>query len=208
MLDGIIDVSHHNGTNLDFTAAASTGIIAVIQKASQGQNVMDPTLMANRAAIGAAALRFGAYHFGDGSDGGAQAQYFLSVLRPRPGDLLVLDLESNPAGPSMTLEEARAFVAAIKSSAGVWPVLYSGHDLKDMLANNADPLLSNCPLWLAQYGPAAVLPPGWNHWSLWQYTDGAVPQPSSVTGIGHCDRNMYNGDINGLADFWAASSIQ
>jgi hypothetical protein len=63
----------------------------------------------------AAGLLFGAYHFGTGSDGASQAEHFLDVVQPNADTVVVLDFESNPAGPSMTLEEARAFVTHIKS---------------------------------------------------------------------------------------------
>ena len=206
MIDAVIDVSHNNGSNLDFAAAAASGVLGVIHKATQGTADVDPMYATNRAAIKAANLFFGAYHFGDGSDGGAQANAFLAAAAPATGELVALDFESNPSGPSMTLEEARAFVTVIFNTIGRWPVLYSGHDLKDMLNGTADGVLSNCPLWLAQYGPAAILPPGWSDWSLWQYSDGAVGNPPPVPGIGHCDRDRFNGDAIDLATFWASVS--
>lgn len=206
MIDSVIDVSHHNGPNANFASAVAAGIVGVIQKASQGVSGMDPIWGQNRTNALAAGLLFGSYHFGDGSDGGAQAQHFLSIVGPNPGELLALDLESNTAGPSMTLEEARAFVTVIFNTTGKWPVIYSGHDLKDMLQGSADEVLQNCPLWLAQYGPAAVLPPGWSTWSLWQYTDGAIGNPPPVDGIGHCDRDRFNDDAGSLGAFWASVS--
>jgi lysozyme len=207
MIDAVIDVSHHNGLKLDFAAAKAAGILAVIQKATQGLGNTDPTYQANRAAITAAGLRFGAYHFGDGSDGAQQAKHFLDVTNPQTGELLALDFEANTAGPSMTLEEARVFVTVVHEAIGKWPVLYSGHDLKEALGSHPDSVLSHCPLWLAQYGPTAVLPAGWTRWSLWQYTDGAVGSPMPVPGIGHCDRERYSGDPDALATFWANVSI-
>lgn len=205
MLDSVIDVSHHNGAALNFGTAAGSGTLGVIQKATQGVSWTDPTWAANRAGILAAGLLFGSYHFGDGSDGAAQATYFLNTVGPNPGELLCLDFEQNPAGPTMTLEEARAFVTTINDQIGKWPVLYGGHYLKGALTG-PDPVLSQCPLWLAQYGPTAVLPAGWTAWTLWQYTDGAVGAPAPVPGIGQCDRERYAGDAPGLAAFWATVS--
>jgi GH25 family lysozyme M1 (1,4-beta-N-acetylmuramidase) len=61
----------------------------------------------------------------------------------------------------------------------------------------------SCWLWLAQYGPTAVVPPNWSTWTLWQYTDGNVgPEPRSVPGVGGCDRDQFNGDENALRDLW------
>ena len=205
MLNTIMDLSHHNGTTLDFAAAAASGMNAVIHKATQGTTYVDPCLSANRDAVRKAGLLFGYYHFGTGDDGGAQAGYFLARAQSASGELLARDFEANAAGPSMTLKEARAFVTVIHTRIGKWPALYTGHYLKDMIGSTPDPVLANCPLWLAQYGPVPVLPAGWNTWTLWQWTDGAVgvnPQP--VPGIGHCDRDNFNGDGDGLAAFWSS----
>lgn len=207
MLDIVVDVSHHNGPNLDFAAAARSGVSAVIHKATQGTHYLDPMLAVNKPAIVRENLLFGVYHFGDGSNGSDQAKFFLDAANPQPGQLVGLDFEANPAGPSMTLEEARAFVTVIHNAIGKWPVLYAGHYLKDALTQHPDALLANCPLWLAQYGSAPVLPPGWRAWSLWQYTDGLVGHPSPVTGIGHCDRNWFAGaSVADLQPFWASVS--
>ncbi|HEY0185224.1 MAG TPA: glycoside hydrolase family 25 protein [Rhodopila sp.] len=206
MLDAVIDVSHHNGLHLDFRAAAEVGIQGVIQKATQGVAGVDPRFAANKTDIQAAGLLFGSYHFGDGSDGGTQANHYLSVANPSHNELLALDLEDNPAGPSMTLEEARAFVTTIFQKIGKWPVLYSGHTLKSMLGGHPDAVLAKCPLWLAQYGPSAILPPGWEAWSLWQYTDGAQPGSQAVNGIGHCDRDRSNGTSTDLRALWTSVS--
>jgi lysozyme len=206
MLDAIVDISHHNGPHLNFRAAKAGGIAGIIQKATQGIAGKDPSYSSNRTEILGAGLLFGSYHFGDGSEGGAQADYYLSIANPASNELIALDFEDNPAGPSMTLEEARAFVTTIFNKIGKWPVLYSGHTLKTMLAGHPDTLLARCPLWLAQYGFSAVLPPGWDAWSLWQYTDGAQPGSLPVDGIGHCDRDRFSGTAADLPIFWASVS--
>jgi lysozyme len=200
LIDAVIDLSHHNGLAIDFRAAAAGGVLGVIHKATQGAAGLDPTWAAHRADALAAGLRFGSYHFGDGSDGAGQARHFLQSVGPRPGELLALDLEDNPAGPSMTLEEARAFVTAVQGAVGRWPALYSGHTLKGMLGGRPDPVLASCPLWLAQYGPSAVLPCGWASWTLWQWTDGSASEPTP--GVGHCDRDRFAGDAAALDAFW------
>ena len=107
----------------------------------------------------------------------------------------------------MTLEEARAFVTHIREKTGRFPGFYSGHYIKQLLGTGSDPILSQCWFWLAQYGPTPVVPPNWQSWTLWQYTDGAFgPEPHTVRGIGRSDRDFYNGDKAGLLGFWAANS--
>src|SRR5215210_8999458 len=159
-LNAVVDISHHNG-NVDLGKAKGAGIIGVIQKATQGQSGIDPTYVTNRTKAGNAGLLWGAYHFATGSDGLKQAQNFLNVVGNFHNTLLVLDFEPNPTGPSMSLEEARAFVTHVNEVTGRFPGFYSGHYIKQLLGSNKDPVLAECWLWLAQYGPTAVVPANW-----------------------------------------------
>jgi lysozyme len=108
----IVDLSHHNGAP-DLQKAKAAGIVGVIQKATQGTSFTDPTFAANRKKAADVGLLFGAYHFGVGADGVEQADFFLSTVQPGGSDIVVLDFEANPQGPSMNLEEARAFVTHV-----------------------------------------------------------------------------------------------
>jgi lysozyme len=200
----VIDLSHYNSGTLQFGNAKADGIIGVIQKATQGTDYVDATLQKNRTAILAAGLLFGAYHFGTGTDGVAQAEHFLNTVQPDGNTLVALDFEDNPTGPSMTIEEAQAFVTHINAELGRWPVFYSGHTIKRVLGSAVDPVLKNCPFWLAQFGPTPVVPACWSTWTLWQYTDGGNgPDPHSVNGIGTCDREQFNGSDAQLQSWWA-----
>jgi lysozyme len=203
IVNAVVDLSHHNGA-VHLGQAQKAGIVGVIQKATQGQTGIDPTYETNRSKAAQANLLWGAYHFGTGSDGVAQAAHFLDVVGHPARTLLVLDLEANLTGPSMTLEEARAFVTYVKDATGRFPGLYSGHYIKDLLGTTKDPILGQCWFWLAQYGPTAVVPPNWTTWTLWQYTDGAAGlDPHTVPGIGRCDRDKFQGTAAGLAAFWS-----
>jgi lysozyme len=199
----VVDISHHNGTLNLKRAKEEGGIVGLISKATQGVTFTDPTYKGNRAKALGVGLLWGAYHFGTGSNGVHQAEHFLSVVQPDSKTLLVLDFESNPQGPDMTLEEARAFVTHVKEATGTFPGLYSGHYIKELLGTSKDPVLANCWFWLAQYGPTAVVPVNWPTWTMWQYTDGAMgPEPHTVPGIGRCDRDKFNGSETQLRDLW------
>ncbi len=203
-LNAVVDISHHNG-NVNFAKAKDAGIIGVIQKATQGQSNVDPTYKTNKIKALNAGLLWGAYHFATGSDGLKQAENFLSVVGNDPKTLLVLDFEPNLTGPSMSLEEARAFVTSVKERTGRFPGFYSGHFIKQLLGTSSDPVLAKCWFWLAQYGKTAVVPPNWPTWTLWQYTDGVIgPEPHTVSGIGRCDRDMFNGSEAQLRKLWGA----
>jgi lysozyme len=205
-LNAVIDLSHHNGRGIDFNAAKNDGILGVVHKATQGLRFRDPLYEINKAQALTAGLLWGAYCFGVGADGTEQADFFLDTVQPDSSTLLVLDFEANPAGSSMDLTEAQAFVARIQQETGQWPGLYAGQYLKELLGSQPDPILSNCWLWLAQYGPTAILPSGWQAWTMWQYTDGVVgPEPHEVAGVGHCDRDFFNGTADDLQAFWVSA---
>lgn len=205
----VVDLSHFN-TVSSFETVKGDGIVGVLHKATQGTSMIDPQYHARKPAALAAGLWWGAYHFGVGEDGTAQAQYFLSAVSPGPNDLLVLDLENNPSGASMTLAEAEAFVQYVQSQTGRWPGLYGGSYVKQILGNNTQTPLASCWFWLSEYGSVARVPPAWDTWTMWQYTDGTVgPPPHSVAGIGNCDRDMFNGEMDGLQRLWGyAESAQ
>ena len=205
-VNAVVDLSHHNG-NVDFAAAKADGIAAVFHKASQGLGYVDPAYASNRARAEAAGLLWGAYHFGTGDDPDAQADHFLAAAGDLAGTLLVLDFEPNTQGASMSLAQARTFVQHVQAKTGKWPGLYSGSLIKQELGAGSDAVLANCWFWLSEYGPAAKVPPCWKSWTFWQYTDGNIgPEPHSVAGIGACDRDQYNGTIDGLRAFWAANA--
>lgn len=205
IINVVVDLSHHNHVE-DFNAAKADGIVGVIHKATQGFRYTDPKFKSRSEKAHDTGLLWGAYHFAVGGDGVAQADHFLSVVNPGENDLLVLDLENNPSGSSMTIDEAEEFVEHIHSSLGRWPGLYTGHYIKEKLGSNTDTILSNCWLWYAQYGERVKVPPAWSTWTMWQYTDGAVgPEPHVVDGIGNCDRDKFNGNLDALKRMWIQS---
>lgn len=202
MLNVIVDLSHHNHKP-DLQAAADAGILGVIHKATQGTGFVDPTLIENCAKAKAAQLFWGAYHFGVAGDGAAQANRFLEVVQPEKDTLLALDFEQNHVDDSMTLDQARAFIARVRETTGQFPGLYGGSYLRQLLARGKDDLLASCWLWLAQYGATPNVPPNWPFWTMWQYTDGAHgDEPHGVPGIGRCDRDKFNGDLDELKRLW------
>jgi lysozyme len=208
MINAVIDISHHNKIS-SFTKVQQAGILGVFQKTTQGAAYKDPTFTVNRKRSTDAGLLFGAYHFGTAGDASAQADNFLSVAGPDA--LLVLDFEPNPQGHDMSLEEAEQFVHHIYHVTGRYPGLYSGHTVKEALSkagitNPTQTELSKCWLWIAQYGPAPLLPKVWTKWSLWQYTDGGAGQPPyTVDGIGRCDRDQFDGTADELQAFWSGA---
>lgn len=205
-INAVVDISHHNGT-VNLQLAKADGIIGVIHKATQGTTIVDSMYQINKTQALDNGLLWGAYHFGTGDDGVAQAQHFLNVVGTFDNTLLVLDFEQNPSGTSMSLAEARAFVTEVNQVTGRFPGFYSGSYIKQLLGSAKDPVLAQCWLWLPEYGPTAVVPANWPTWTMWQYTDGNVgPQPHSVNGIGKCDRDKFNGTEDQLRILWQGTS--
>jgi lysozyme len=203
----VVDISHHNG-NVDLGKAQAAGVVGVIHKATQGTSMIDNMYDPNRQKAAAAGLLWGAYHFGTQADGAAQADFFLSKASADAQTLLVLDYEPN-GNSTMTLDQARAFVSRIKEVTGRFPGFYSGSLIKQQLGGKpADPVLAQCFLWIAQYGPGPTqIPVTWPAWTMWQYTDGNVgPQPHSVDGIGNCDRDQFNGTTEQLQQLWGVAT--
>jgi lysozyme len=203
-LNAVFDISHNNH-NVDLAEAVQGGMKAVFHKASQGVHFTDPKYADRRTAAQKAGLRWGAYHFGDGRDAITQATHFLSVAQPDSQTLLVLDYERNPSetGTTMNLEQARQFVQKVKTETGKFPGLYGGSKLSADLNGQKDEVLSQCWLWFAEYGSHLRMPPGWDTWTFWQYTDGKYgPFTEPVSGVGHCDRDVFNGDLAKLTAFW------
>lgn len=221
MIDSIIDLSHWNGPNVDLaTAARDGGIIGVIQKASEGTLGIDDTYVRNRGKARTAGLLWGAYHYGTREDGTKQADHFIRTANLQDGELAVLDFEESFENktvdgkkvqvpiPSMTLEQARAFVNYVHDKTGRLPVLYGGEYLRRMLGSQTDSVLGSCALWIAAYVRQPVIPPNWRVWTLWQWTDGVqgvnpVRTPGVTT---NCDRSRFEGTADELRAFWRGSA--
>ncbi|HEV7682681.1 MAG TPA: glycoside hydrolase family 25 protein [Pyrinomonadaceae bacterium] len=197
----VIDLSHYNQVT-SFPEIQQSGIVGVIHKATEGTNWSDPTYASRKPQALAAGLLWGAYHFGVNADGTAQAQYFLSFVKPGPQDLLALDFEENSSS-QMTIAQAEQFVTEIYNQTGRYPGFYSDALAGNMLGSNQDSILANCWFWRAEYGGAAPsVPPTWSTWTMWQYTEsGSVPGIS-----GSCDRDTFNGSEADLSKLWGQSS--
>jgi lysozyme len=204
--DLVFDVSHFQ-PYVHWQAAYAAGLRGCFHKATEGTGYVDPLYHTSRAQARGAGLLWGAYHFGTGDDAVAQAEHFLATAQPDGKTLLALDLERNPEGASMSIEQARTFIQHIHEQTGKWPGLYSGSYIRDHLGGGRDEVLANCWFWLAEYGSVAHVPGNWSAWTFWQHTDGRVgPGPHVVPGTGPVDRDRFAGSAQQLVDFWHANS--
>jgi lysozyme len=225
-LDAVIDISHNVRVS-DFNQVRRSNILAVIHKATEGGDWVDPSYSERRVQAESAGLLWGAYHFGTRQYPGArQAAAFLAVARPGPKTLLSLDLEPNDGNPgnTMRLAQAEEFVRVVQQATGRLPVLYThaawangqrfgkhGHRLDRPI--EPDSILARCDLWLGDHREEPEIPYTWTDrgWRLWQYLAdesekdaayGSVPR--AIPGITHCDRNLFAGDTAALHRFWGS----
>jgi hypothetical protein len=182
-VDGV-DISHHQADPLDFAAAKAAGLKFVIHKVTEGRTFVDEKYAARRPAVAAAGLAWGGYHFARpaASTAAKQAQFFLSRLKPEPGDIRpVLDLEVDGGlSPLRLAEWANDFCDEVRARLGASPIIYTPFDLGE----------TGCQLWVARYSnsnKAPRIPSGWKTYAIWQFSNGAFGVPNQVAGLGHVD---------------------
>lgn len=209
----VIDI--YRGTKIEsdsFEQAKAAGIWGIIHKASEGVTYKDATYQTRRQMIADAGLLFGAYHFNRGNDWKGQVDNFIESAQPDRNTLMVLDFEESVyqtrTGDTMSIQSAVAFMKELEQITGQPVAIYSGNRLKETVAklSKADQdYMVTKKLWLAQYGPRAVLPKGFSKYFLWQYTgDGIGPQPHTVGGFENgIDLNVFDGDQATLTAQWA-----
>jgi GH25 family lysozyme M1 (1,4-beta-N-acetylmuramidase) len=187
-IDGV-DISHHQGGVLDFTAAKKAGVKFVVHKATEGTTFVDDHYTLRRGQVAKAGLVFGAYHFArpSASDGKTQARYFLNRAKPIPGDLKpVLDIEVRDTLTDAQLEKwVAAFAAEVTAQLGVKPIIYTPFDFVERYG----------ALWVARYSNAntpPVVPKPWARYAIWQFSNGRFGIPNSVPGLGRVDINTLN----------------
>jgi lysozyme len=223
-LDAVIDISHNVQVS-DFNQVRKSDILAVIHKATEGGDWVDPSYSERRVQAESAGLLWGAYHFGTRQYSGArQAQAFLATVRPSPRTLLALDFELNDPNPNntMTLPQAEEFVRVVQQQTGRLPMVYTharwangersgkrGVRLREPVGPNS--ILARCDLWLADHRDEPEVPYAWANrgWKLWQYvaneseSDAAYGTASrAVPGVTHCDRNLFAGNSTELQRYW------
>jgi lysozyme len=199
----VVDMYHGDVVD-DFRRVAAAGVKGIIHKATQGAGVTDHAYAERRKQATGAGLLWGAYHFNTGEPVATQVQHFLDAAAPDENTLMALDFEDNRAS-QMNLDQARQFLEQLGQHVPR-PVIYSGNRVKDLLGGKVDTFLGSHRLWLAQYGPRAVLQPSWKSCWIWQFTgDGLGQTPHSVDGITTrgIDINQYSGDPGQLGEDWA-----
>jgi GH25 family lysozyme M1 (1,4-beta-N-acetylmuramidase) len=201
---------HPSGKAINWSSVAASGQRYAIIKATEDTNYRNPYYSGDVAGARAAGLIVGAYHFARPkkplvATATAQADYFIATTGTlqSPKTLPpVLDFESNSAGLSkkQLTTWATTFLERVRTTTGRTPMIYSYDSfLRNTMGNTT--AFNAYPLWYANYtkNVPAVMPGGWDRWTIWQYTStGKVPGIS-----GNVDINWFNGteaDLLALAN--------
>ncbi len=171
----MIDISsyqHPNDSPIDWCAVAGHGIRAVMIKATEGTDYINPWLGRDAHGARSAGLHVGYYHFAQPglSDGVLQAKFVVNVTRSLPRDIgIALDLEiTGGLSWSELANCAKAFLDTL-SNEQIGSPLY----INDYFLSNLPGAPFGHHLWLASPGS----PPRRQVWA-WQSS------PDHVPGIG------------------------
>ena len=156
----------------------------VILKATEGTSYVDRKFSDWWAEL-AGKLR-GAYHFGHpGNDAVAEADHFVTEVgyRLTPGDLVVLDFETNDGlGAAHCAAWAATWLARVRTRIGLDPVVYT---FLSFAWDGNCAGLGGYALWIADpSSPAGKprVPAPWKNWALHQYSTS-----------GGLDHDVFNG---------------
>lgn len=202
-----IDVSHFQG-DVDWPAVVAGGVAFAYAKATDGGTGTDAKFAANWAAMKAAGVVRGAYHFfRPATSAEAQADHFVQVVGAlAPGDLPpVLDIEETKTANSpeqwaaidaaTRLNLVTTWLDRVEQALGIQPVLYTRRGFLQQYFPDTGPLTDHL-LWVAHYTsqPAPAVPPGWDDWTFWQYSENG-----NASGIaGNVDLDRFKGALEDL----------
>lgn len=194
-----IDISHWQGFP-DFNKVKAAGVIAMIHKATEGTSYADPNRAKNCSNAIKAGIKCCCYHWiKPGNNARQQMEYFISVVDPTPGERMVIDYEEN----GCMLDQLKVAVQTLLDDPrGLQVTIYSGHLLKEQLANGEHDafLHDNTDLWLAQYTSGQ---PSWPmgtypEWTLWQYSESGHIDGIEGSAV---DLNRFNGSDEELLEW-------
>ena len=208
-----LDVSTWNGA-IRWSKVRAAGYRFAFGKATEGTTYTDKTYTTNRNGSEAAGVVFGAYHFARPTGGTvaaatasaiAQANHFLAVAGPQPGELPpVLDLEKTGNLPkARLLVWTLAWLAQIYARTGVEPFVYTSPVFwRTHLGNSTAVAAAGTSLWIAHWtGASQPLVPAqnWNGigWRFWQWSD-CVSVPGITKKCTDGDR-MNGTNLTGVA---------
>lgn len=178
MLNGVDIASYQAG--IDFSKVPADFVII---KATEGTGYVNPDC--NRAYANAKTngKLLGLYHYANGTDPAAEADFFIKTAGSRIGDaLLALDWErvNNNAFGKNDVAWVKAWLDRVYDKTGVRPLVYMSQSVT--LAHDWASVAKDYGLWVAQYvvesrsgykqDYAHGITGAWKYPAIWQYTSG------------------------------------
>jgi hypothetical protein len=152
---------------------ATTGLAFVFVKATEGTGYANPLHAAQVSHVRADGLVVGHYHYPHmAADAPAEADRFLAVAKPQPGDVLILDWEGyDPANKGVPFSRQVAYKAAFLARlAAVAPLhQHLTYCNTDYLGRDPDGPYGDA-LWIATSGRPAGQPGISHNWLIHQYS--------------------------------------
>jgi len=179
---------------IDFAVMRSKSPAVIIRA---GQNTwQDIAFDVSWKAAKEAGLQRGSYWFYDSrANPKRQAEKYVEVLGNDAGELeLWMDYEDRYGGPYGKLENLYDFAERLRNllphkQLGV----YTGYYYWLENISPSESYFAQYPLWIAAYGVAKPkIPPTWNDWLMWQYTDNGKGSEYGVAS-GNIDLNERKG---------------
>lgn len=213
-----VDVSNHQGGDIDWHAAYAGGIRFGWAKVCEGSGYRDPYWTGNRDRALAAGVKIGGYGYvHPNGDAVQQANFFCDLHGPMlPGMLApAIDLEeSNGVGPTGVHSWARVWLDTVTARLNLappfLPYIYTYPDFWATRVNcpAGCPSCPQHPLWYAGYSSQQPRSPRpWSAITAWQYAGTSAYVPGVGSGQ---DANWFLGtesDLDALT-FGAVSGLR
>lgn len=185
-----IDISNYNGS-INFNAVKNDGVEAIIIKATEGVNYVDPKLETYYSEAHRLGFHVGFYHFmSEKTDPVQQAADFYNAIKTKQYDITpVLDIEINnyKRTRQQISDRCIAFLTKFKELSGIDCIIYTGGFFG---RDNLDNRVKQYKGWIAHYGVSTPMETGFNVVGH-QYSE-----TGRVSGIsGDCDMNNFNDGI-------------
>lgn len=185
-----IDISMHNGS-INFNSVKNDGIEAIIIKATEGVDYIDPNFETYYSQSHNMGFHIGFYHFmSEKTDPTKQAEDFYNAINGKEYNIIpVLDIEVNNYHRSREEISDRCmnFLTRFKELSGIDCVIYTGGFFgRDLLDNRVKQYKG----WIAHYGVSSPMNTGF------QVVGHQYTETGKVSGIsGDCDMNNFNEGI-------------
>ncbi len=173
-------MSHHNGI-IDWEKVASTPLLFVYIKATEGATHVDKRYKTNIEGAKSAGYKVGSYHFFRmTSSAHDQFANFRRTVDLKEQDLIpMVDVETSDKHSAKEMRDSlNVFIGLVRKYYGVRPMIYATNRSYNELCEGHYP---SYPLYIGRYGNKAPKIKGKGIYTIWQYTENGsldgIPKP-------------------------------